>query len=70
MKAVEIEWDLEDDAFEYNNDCKELPTKVEIPDWVTKGCETHQEICDAVVDYLSDEYGYCVIEFGLVDMNR
>lgn len=68
MVAFEIKWDLEDDVddvFDYNIDDCDIPTEVEIPDWVTDDCVTHQEKCDAVVDYLSDTYGFCVIEFGL-----
>jgi hypothetical protein len=65
MKAFEIKWDLKDDVLEYNIDECDVPTEVDIPDYVTEGCVTEQELCDAVADYLSDEYGFCVIEFGL-----
>lgn len=64
MKAFDIIWDLEDDVFNHNIDDCDIPTEVEIPDWVTEDCETDQEICDVILDYLSDEYGYCVIEFS------
>jgi hypothetical protein len=65
MTAFEIKWDLEDDVFEYNIDDCDLPTEVDIPDYVTADCTNDQEICDEVVNYLSNEYGFFVIEFGL-----
>ena len=65
MTAFEIKWDLEDDVFEYNIDDCDLPTEVDIPDYVTADCTNDHEICDEVVNYLSNEYGFFVIEFGL-----
>ena len=65
MTAYDIKWGLEDDVFDYNIDDCDLPTEVEIPNEVFYGCTNEQEICDEVVNYLSDEYGFCVIEFGL-----
>ena len=65
MKAYNIKWDLGDDLVDYNIDDCDIPTETEIPDWVTESCVTDEEICDAVADYLSDEYGYCVTEFNL-----
>lgn len=65
MTAFEIKWDLEDDVFEYNIDDCDLPTEVDIPDYVTADCTNDREICDEVVNYLSNEYGFFVIEFGL-----
>jgi hypothetical protein len=65
MTAFEIKWDLEDDVFEYNIDDCDLPTEVEIPNEVTAYCENENVLCDRIADYLSDEYGFCVIEFGL-----
>lgn len=65
MKAFEIKWDLKDDVLEYNIGECDVPTEVDIPDYVTADCVNEQELCDAVADYLSDEYGFCVIEFGL-----
>lgn len=65
MTAFEIKWDLEDDVYDYNIDDCDLPTEVEIPDEVFYGCTNDREICDEVVNYLSNEYGFLVIEFGL-----
>ena len=65
MKAFDIEWDLEDDVEDYNIDDYDLPTEVDIPDWVIEDCLDETEMVDEIGDYLSDEYGFCVIEFGL-----
>jgi hypothetical protein len=65
MVAFEIKWDLKDDVYDYNIDECDIPTRVEIPKYITDDCVTEQELCDAVADYLSDTYGFCVIEFGL-----
>ena len=57
MKAVNIEWDITDDVFDYNIDDCDLPTSVEIPSYI--------EDIEDVADYLSDEYGFCVISFDI-----
>lgn len=68
MKAFDIEWDIEDSLEDIFYDELYLPAEVEIPDDVIADCIDEEEICDAVADYLSDEYGYCVLTFGLIDI--
>lgn len=52
MKAVNIIWDLEVGDSDYA-----LPKEVELPE------EFEEDDCDydEIVDYLSDEYGYCIL---------
>lgn len=54
MKAINIEWDIED---EEDIELEDLPTEVEIPKGVTDE--------DEISDWLSDEYGYCHYGFEL-----
>ena len=49
MKAINIQWDTDDQVVD-------LPTEVEIP-------ESYSE--EEVADYLSDKYGYCVFNFEI-----
>lgn len=57
MKATFIDWDVDDiDVIEELG----LPDEVEIPDEVASS-----EEYDAVADYLSDAYGFCVNSFAL-----
>ena len=49
MKAINIQWDTDDQVVD-------LPKEVEIPEGYSE---------DEVVDYLSDEYGYCVFNFDI-----
>ena len=51
MKAINIQWDTD-------NEMIDLPTEVEIPEGYSE---------DEVVDYLSDEYGFCVFSFDIDD---
>ena len=51
MKAINIKWDTDDQVVD-------LPTEVEIPEGYSE---------DEVVDYLSDEYGFCVFNFDIND---
>ena len=78
MKAINIEWDLFDDVFEYNIDDCDLPTIVDLPkdlatqvlidDYYTdeKGLKTDSYLLSKVADYLSNEYGFCVLSFEVV----
>ena len=52
MRAVNIIWDLEVDDSDYA-----LPKEVELPEEFDEDDTDYDE----VVDYLSDEYGYCII---------
>lgn len=65
MRAFEIKWDLSDDVYEYNIDDCDIPTEVDIPDEVFADCVTDQDFVDEAVNYLSDEYGFLVIDFSL-----
>lgn len=57
MKAVNIDWCLENDDYINLNEQDILPpTEVDIPYGVEE---------DEVVDYLSDEYGYLVNSFEI-----
>ena len=51
MKAINIQWDTDDQVVD-------LPKEVEIPEGYSE---------DEVADYLSDEYGYCVFSFDIDD---
>lgn len=55
LKAINIKWDTDGDKEVLN----ELPTEVTIPE------NTEEE---DVCDYLSDEYGYCVFGFDVVQL--
>lgn len=56
IKAINIEWDIED---EEDIELEDLPTEVEIP----KGMTDEDEISD----WLSDKYGFCHNGFELED---
>lgn len=57
MKAINIDWCLDNDDYINLNEQDILPpTEVDIPDGVEE---------DDVVDYLSDEYGYLVNSFEI-----
>ena len=62
MKAVNIKWDVTDGDMEL---LEELPTEVEIPDYLITDDE--DDLLDDVSDWLSDEYGFCHFGFELVD---
>lgn len=53
-RAVNIEWDTDDDDIDTEN--LDLPTEVDIPDEVVAEQEDYE---DAISDWLSDEYGFC-----------
>ena len=61
MKAVNIKWDT-DGNMEL---LEELPTEVEIPDYLITDDE--DDLLDDVSDWLSDEYGFCHDAFELVN---
>ena len=62
MKAVNIKWDVTDGDMEL---LEELPTEVEIPDYLITDDE--DDLLDDVSDWLSDEYGFCHFGFELVN---
>ena len=61
MKAVDIQWDVQDDdeltAAEISTILEKLPTEIDLPD----GMEDEDEIGD----YLSDMTGFCHFWFDL-----
>ena len=57
MKAVNILWDLEEGESDYA-----LPKEVELPEKF----ESDDYDYDDVVDYLSDEYGFCILRCDIV----
>ena len=61
MKAVNIKWDTDGDM----ELLEELPTEVEIPDYLITDDE--DELLDDVSDWLSDEFGFCHDAFELVN---
>lgn len=79
MKAINIEWDMTDDVYEYNIDGCNLPTIVDLPKnlatqvliddyYADEKClKTDSYLLSSVADYLSDEYGFCVLSFDVVE---
>ena len=61
MKAVNIKWDTDGDM----ELLEELPTEVEIPDYLITDDE--DDLLDNISDWLSDEYGFCHDTFELVN---
>ena len=61
MKAVNIKWDTDGDM----ELLEELPTEVEIPDYLITDDE--DDLLDDISDWLSDEYGFCHFGFELVN---
>lgn len=61
MKAIEIKWDTDGDK----TALAELPREVEIPKEVEAEFMDNDE--DAIADWLSDEYGYCMFGFSLTN---
>ena len=51
MEVTNIAWDTDGEDID-------LPTEVEVPNDIA--CDE-----DEIADYLSDEYGWCVISFSL-----
>ena len=62
MKAVNIKWDTDGDM----ELLEELPTEVEIPDYLTTD-DDEDDLLDDVSDWLSDEYGFYHDGFELVN---
>jgi len=56
IRITGIVWDTEDDGEVISQDELGLPSDVEIDDDIDD---------DDIADYLSDEYGYCVICFSI-----
>ena len=54
MRAINIKWDIKDSI--ETDAIPSLPTEVEIPNEITE--------LDDAVDWLSDEYGFCIISLG------
>ena len=61
MKVVNIKWDTDGDM----ELLEELPTEVEIPDYLITDDE--DDLLDEVSDWLSDEYGFCHDGFEIVN---
>lgn len=61
MKAVNIKWDTDGDM----ELLEELPTEVEIPDYLITDDE--DDLLDNISDWLSDEYGFCHDAFELLN---
>lgn len=61
MKAVNIKWDTDGDM----ELLEELPTEVEIPDYLITYDE--DDLLDNISDWLSDEYGFCHDAFEIVN---
>ena len=61
MKAVNIKWDTDGDM----ELLEELPTEVEIPDYLITDDE--DDLLDDVSNWLSDEFGFCHDAFELVN---
>ena len=61
MKAVNIKWDTDGDV----KLLEELPTEVEIPDYLITDDE--DDLLDEISDWLSDEYGFCHDGFEIVN---
>ena len=61
MKAVNIKWDTDGDM----ELLEELPTEVEIPDYLITDDE--DDLLDDISDWLSDEYGFCHYAFEIVN---
>ena len=61
MKATNIKWDTDGDM----ELLEELPTEVEIPDYLITDDE--DDLLDDVSDWLSDEFGFCHDAFELVN---
>ena len=61
MKAVNIKWDTDGDV----KLLEELPTEVEIPDYLITDDE--DDLLDEVSDWLSDEFGFCHDAFEIVN---
>lgn len=53
VKAVNIEWDTEGTKID------DLPEEVDIPDDINE---------NDVADYLSDSYGWCVLDLNIVEV--
>lgn len=54
MRAINIKWDIDDNI--PLGEIPHLPTEIEIPSEITD--------LDDAVDWLSDEYGFCIISLG------
>lgn len=64
MRAYNIQWDLKEDVEMYGEkECTCLPSEVIIPESVSQDIED----IDEIADFLSDEYGFCVISFDVDD---
>ena len=61
MKAVNIKWDTDGDM----ELLEELPTEVEIPDYLITDDE--DDLLDNISDWLADEYGVCHDAFEIVN---
>lgn len=60
LVATNIEWDTDGDK----EVLKELPTEIEIPDWID------EDDYDEIENYLSDVTGYCHFGFSLEEVTK
>ena len=72
MKAVNIKWDVTDDAEDMTQEeiteiLETLPTEVEIPDSLIDEEFDEDYYYSDISDWLSDEYGFCHFGFELVN---
>lgn len=86
VTATDIQWDIADDSMESiaEEDIPDLPNRVENISFEAKylqdlfetekqefGCADIQDIIEElVVDYLSDNYGYCIYSVGDIVVSK
>lgn len=61
MKAVNIKWDTDGDK----KILQDLPTEMEIPDWLAEDYDPDDPYNEDISDWLSDETGFCHSGFEL-----
>lgn len=57
MKAINIQWDIDFDDFDFEVDI--IPTEINVPDGMTDE--------DEISDYITEETGFCHCGFELVN---
>lgn len=63
MTAYDIDWDVTENGAEDKDALAALPTEVELPDSIRT--DDGEYYAEAVSDYLSNAYGYCIRSFLL-----
>jgi hypothetical protein len=71
MPDVKVEWDFITDEFPEGDPYgkESTPTIVSVPDYVVEETELPYGE-DYVSDWLSDEYGWCVFDWEIVEENN